>query len=402
VPDTLRDDIMSAMNTSGDATSNEPTTPVSTPSGDTSQQTPSGDTSSSTTSVPELGTPGEQHPSGDGRVRDALGRFARSETDPQPKPTPAPKPDANIKLDPAAKVAADKAAADKAQQDKNASALRAPQALSATEREHWASTPRPIQEAILRREQQVNTVLQNSAGARQFTEMMTNVVNPFLPMIQSTGANPFEFMHGMLQAAALLRSGTAGDKANFIAHLVKQHAIDIQMLDSALAGQPQQQPQGGANGVDPALIDRLVQQRMAPMQQFVSQFEQARQQSMERLQHETVNEMETFANDAQNEFFPYVRDIMADLIEAAGKRGQDMSFAQAYQAACQLHPEIAKVSQQRQAASIARQQHEAAQRARGASVGVRSNPGAGGSGVVAPQDDSLRGAIAAAIAQHQH
>src|SRR5882672_724598 len=403
--DDLRADLAAAIETSAASTNEAKPVAESTPAvvaeiPDLSKGLP--EPKEAAVETPEVGAPGEAHPSGDGRTRDAQGRFAKAAEKAEAAPVvpaAAPKAGPDGKT-PALDPAAVKAAADAAQAAKNASVLRAPQSLNAGEREHWATTPKAVQEAFIRREQQVNEVLQKTAGARQFTETMTQVVNPFLPMIQSTGANPFEFIHGMLQAASILRSGTAQDKAGFIAHLINQHAVSIDLLDQIVSGQVQPTQQGQQGGVDPALIQQMVAQQVAPFQQMMQQVEQQRNQNFTRLQGETNNEMETFAADPKNEFFNEVRGLMANLIEMELKEGRDMGFQEAYQAACLLHPDVKGVTLSRQKSQIAQQQHAAAQKAKAASGSLTGSPGGGSS--IEASDGSLRGDLMAAISQHQH
>lgn len=343
--------------------------------------------------APEVGTPGEKHPSNDGRVRDAAGRFTT-------KPTAAPlagpdgKTPAALPGD-AAKQAADAAA--KAQQDANRGALgRAPQSWTPGAREAWAQVPEAARAEIMRREGEVQKAFQQMSGARNFTEQMTAVVNPHLSMIQSTGANPFEFIGGVLQAASILRGGTSQDKAGFVAHLIKQHGVDIAMLDSVLAGQPVPQAQGG--GVDQAAIARLVQQHMAPVQQFMGTFQARQQEHMQRLESEVMSEIDRFAADTKNEFYEDVKGIMADLTEVAARNGRDLPMAEAYKQACLLHPGIEPVMIQRQSQTAANAANERARKAKAASVGIHGAPGGTVGGSVTPKTDSLRDTIAAQFA----
>ncbi|MGH8676445.1 MAG: hypothetical protein ACREVG_19320, partial [Burkholderiales bacterium] len=380
--DDLRADIESAIESAEapqgapEASQGAPEAPQGAP------EAPAGDVGTS-----EAPPVGEAPPRGDGRTRDVRGRFSRSE------PTPAP-PLAPVLGQDVAQATVQ--AANAAAQAANAAAIRAPQSLNATEREHWSSAPREIQDAFVRREREVNQVLQQSAGARQFTEAMTEVVNPYLGMIQSAGANPFEFISGMLQAASVLRGGTAAEKATFLAHIIHQHGVSVEMLDQALVGQAPQSPQTG--GFDPTEVTRIVQQQMAPVQRFFNQIEQQRSANLQRLQAETTSEMDAFAADPKNEFFNDVRGLMANLTEQAARENIDLSFKDAYEAACLLHPSVKGATLARQRTNVAQEQHIRAQKAKAASASLTGNPGGGSSMDVS--DGSLRGDLVAAMNLH--
>ena len=72
--------------------------------------------------------------------------------------------------------------------------------------------------------------------------------------------------------------------------------------------------------------------------------------------------------------FADVREDMADLMEVAQRRGRELSLDAAYQQASAMHPEIAKIVAQREAAKRAARTPEATARARNAASSVRSSP----------------------------
>jgi hypothetical protein len=86
---------------------------------------------------------------------------------------------------------------------------------------------------------------------------------------------------------------------------------------------------------------------------------------------------------------------MADLIEAEARRGKALTYQEAYEQACWLHPDLRKAMIQRQQAQAAGAAQNAAAKARAAAVSVSGAPA-----LAAPsagQDLSLRDTISAAI-----
>jgi hypothetical protein len=343
---------------------------------------------------------------GSDRPRHPDGRFAPKAAAAEPKAAPEPPP-APTKAQPTAAdaAAAAKKAADEATNATQRQALRPPQSLKPQEREAWSKADPVLQEAFVRREREVQQALQTSAGARQFTQRMTEVLNPYLPLIQANGGDPFRYVGNLLHAANALTHGAPQFKAQVVAELVRQFGVDIEMLDAALAGLPVPERSAGAP-VQQLLpqVQQIVQQQLAPVQQFIGQIAQQRQQAYQRAYEAEVNALEKFASDPQHEFLDDVRDIMADLIEVAAQRGIDLSYEDAYRQACQLHPDVRKVIMSRnsntQTQNAAQQMTLAAQRAKSAAVSVSGAPATGvpGNAPAASPAMDLRASIEAAIA----
>jgi len=230
--------------------------------------------------------------------------------------------------------------------------------------------------------------MQETAQARQVFSYLQNLESRFGHAIQAEGAkNVIEAAENLMGVATKLRFGTAGEKASLIANYVRHYGIDIQMLDNALAGLPPvpagAQAQGPAGGQfqDPR-VDQLLQQ-----------IETAKRQREEQALYTAVSEVETFGSD--KEFFADVRDTMADLLEVASRRGLDLTLQDAYDRACLMNPDIAKVIEARRAAQAGGNRMRSTQAARHAASSVRGTP----SSVSTSQPGDLRGAIESAIEQ---
>lgn len=262
--------------------------------------------------------------------------------------------------------------------------LKPPVSWKPAVREKWSTLPPDVQAEISRRETEIQRGLSQAANARKFTEEFFRVVNPYETLIRAQNSTPLAAVSNLMNTAARLSLGTPAQKAQVIAEIIQNYAVDIQTLDSVLAGQAV--PDEGAK------ISQLIQQQLAPVQQFMQQIGQARAQRQQRMTAQIDSEIEQFASEA--DFFEDVRLDMADILDMAAKRGQEMSLDEAYARAVALNPDIAKIVSQRMAA---RQQQgtsqEAVQRARLAASSVRGSPPAAGA---KGTPDSIRGALEAA------
>ena len=239
-----------------------------------------------------------------------------------------------------------KAGVDEEHQRETAAAAvdaKAPASWTPKAREAWAKVPPEAQAQIAKRESEVTQVLQTSATARKGMEQLNQTLAPFKDsMIQAGYADPFTAISGLLSTEKTLRTGTGQEKAFQVANLIKQFGVDIGMLDSLLAGQPVQASQNND-------LEALINQRLEPVNQFLSQQKQMQQQEEYRQQQEAVQSVQAFGQEA--EFLNDVRMDMADLMDAAAARGQQMSIKKAYDMACSLNPEISEMLASRKAAA---------------------------------------------------
>jgi hypothetical protein len=315
--------------------------------------------------------------------RDEKGRFKNKEPKPEvaPEATAAPT-DATQGIQPGPKS-----------EPKATPQERAPASWRPDVREHWGKLPAEVRAEVARREREMQSTLQETAEARRFTEQLQNVIRPYEMFIKAENSNPLQAIDNLMSTAAKLRTGTAPELAQLVAGMVKQFGVGrfgqgfIESLDSALAGEVPR--------VDPVQnqVQQALQQQLAPVQQFMSQFQQAQAVQQQRMQQEAVGEVQTFLERA--EFGEDVREEMADILEVAQRRGRDLSLQDAYKQACLVNPRVRSVLEQRAKARGAQQLTGAAQKARSAAVSVSGAPTIAG-----PKSDptDVRSAIEAAIA----
>ena len=259
-------------------------------------------------------------------------------------------------------------------------------------REHWGTLPEPVRAEIQRRETEVARTLQETAEARKTAEAVMKTIEPYQAFIKAENSNPLQAIDNLMSTAARLRTGTAPELAQLVAGIVNQFGTGrfgngfIEMLDSALAGQtPKQDPQQLA-------MEQVLNQRLAPVQQMLTQFQQAQIQQQQQATQAAQTEVQSFIERA--EFGNDVREDMADIIEAAQRRGQNISLQDAYKKACLMNDSVRAVISQRAKARGAQQTTQAAQKARSAAVQVS---GSAPMGALRQESTDVRTAIEAAI-----
>jgi hypothetical protein len=309
---------------------------------------------------------------GDGRVRDSSGRFA-------PKTGDAP-------------VQAPTAAQAPATQEGQAFTpapqppeLKAPASWTPQARERWAALDPEVRAEVHRREGELQTVLQRSASARQFTEAFEQVMRPYEVFIRQENSNPLQAVQNMMQTAATMRVGTAQQKAETVAGIIRNFGVDIEQLDSLLAGQLP--PQGSQRQQE--FRDPRFDQFLAAQQALIQQNESRQMQTIHQ-------EVQAFASG--HEFYADVQPIMADLMAIRAKQGQALDLEGAYKLACGMHEGVAATIAQRAASSQNAGQSQAVLRAKRAAASVKGDP-TPHTGATVPKDDSVRSSIEAAIQQ---
>ena len=265
---------------------------------------------------------------------------------------------------------------------------RAPQSWKPAQKAKWDKIDPDVRQEIIRREREVTRTLSDSAAQRKFVQGFQEALKPFAPRFQSAGIPPAQAIQSLLHVDRVLATAPAGERAVMMAKLIKDYGIDIGMLDTALTGVNPAQ-------TDPeAVIDRIVAQRMAPVQQML---EGQRQQTEAQRQAEfqqTVSQVEAMSNDPKYPLMDLVREDMADIIEINSRRGVDVSLVDAYNRAVNMNPEARTQMEAMASSTKAQQANSKAQRALGASLSVSGSPAALRTNV--PATD-LRGTLEAAM-----
>lgn len=241
-----------------------------------------------------------------------------------------------------------------------------PQSWKAAEKAKWGELDIGVRQEVMRRERQVTQVLNESAQARGFVNEFVQTVQPYMARIQAIGHQPLQAVNELLKADYILSSAPAPQRAKFMAQLIQDYAIDIQQLDAALSGQ--------TSTVDPtqAKLDELLEQRLAPLNQFIQTQRQQAEAVAEQNRASALTEVQKMAADTENyPYFAQVRESMADWIEFAQKKNMHIDLKTAYNKAVMSDPELSRLVATQQQATV---QAAQAQRARNASVSVSGAP----------------------------
>jgi len=247
-----------------------------------------------------------------------------------------------------------------------------------------------VQAEILRREAEIARGLSESTNSRKFQEEFTRTVAPYQSVIAAEGGNAMKFVNDLMVTAASLYHGTSAQKVNVVAGLIKNFGVNLEELDQVLAtNKPLMTNASAAPNDVSALVRAEIQRNLAPILR-------GQQMSEQEAQQQVSQELESFSSDPNNEFFDDVRETMADLLEVAARRGQKMDLSTAYNRATMMHPDIAKVIEDRNLRKRATEVSATAQAARRKSVSV---VGAPAKAAEEAKPETLRGDIEAAIAQ---
>lgn len=273
---------------------------------------------------------------------------------------------------------------------------KAPGTWTPAAREHWNSLPEGVRDEVIKREREVSRAMTQSSSARKFVGEFNQIIAPHIAQIQAEGGNPLSTIQGMFNVGTMLRTGAPQSKAELLANLCKQFGVDLEMLDQSLdkvyngaGGQSQRQPQG----VDPAHLQRLVNQAVAPVLQPLVQNQR---QLLQQIEQEVDGELSDFAS--KHEFYEDVKQDMADIVEMANRRGMNMTLTEAYERATLLSAPVRAVMEQRKAASASQQAHAVAQQAKAGAFGITPSANTGVTNL--PAGDSIRDCLERSMTHH--
>lgn len=240
----------------------------------------------------------------------------------------------------------------------------APVGLSLESREAWKDVPAAVKADIVKRE---NDYANGIAKHRQATERvqgMDRALQPYQQYLQMNGGAG-ETIKTLLQTGSSLQMGSPQQKAQVVANLIQQFGVDIKSLDSMLVGEAP-----SAESQQQNQMEQMFNQRLAPMQQQLQQYQQRDQYQAQQAQGQVAQEVNQFGSS--NEFYNDVRADMADLLDMAANRGREMSMQEAYNLACNNHPQISKIMSGRTSQNTVNQKRKAASSIQGSPGGSMS------------------------------
>jgi hypothetical protein len=264
---------------------------------------------------------------------------------------------------------------------------QAPASWKGDAKQLWKELPIAARQEVMRRERDTLKVLQDTALDRRKVQEITQVIQPHMERIAANyEGNPLVAINNLLQADRVLSSGTPLNKAQMVANIIQNFGIDLVTLDNLLSGQPLP-----AEVQQRSEVERLVEERLRPVMDFVGQQQARQQQVVQQTQAQIAETVEIMAADTTK--YPYFEDVrmdMADIIEMHTKRGVDLSLEEAYNRAVRMNGHTAAAVETRQstqaATQTALQAHQEAQRAKGAAVSIAGSPSTTSGPTVDPTD----------------
>ncbi len=240
----------------------------------------------------------------------------------------------------------------------------APQGLSLEAREAWSDVPDSVKADIVKRENDYARGIEKHRANTQRVQAMDKSLQPYSQLFAMNGGAG-NTLPGLLQTASQLQMGSAPQKAAAVANIIKQFGVDIKTLDNMLVGEaPSQEVQ------QQSAVQEQIQQAIAPYQQHMAQIQQQQQAQAQQAQQVVASEVSNFGS--QHEFYNDVRMEMADLMDMAANRGRQMTMEEAYNTACQSHPQIANIMKNRVSQQSVQQKRQAATSIHGTSGGSMS------------------------------
>lgn len=218
--------------------------------------------------------------------------------------------------------------------------VKPPGGLTATLREKWGTVPREFQQYWADRERDMAVKLQETADARKGWKEFADVAAPYEATLRQYNITAVAHAKELFNLSHMLYSGTPQVKADVLARLIHQFQPDPQALAQYLG----QRPQGQAPTPAPQPVNVREE-----MEKLLKERDEATKQA------EGTSAWEKFSADPANEFVTDVQALMGKILDAELVSGDTYPelFKNAYDLACQQHPDVKTALAQRTPAPAA-------------------------------------------------
>src|SRR5881394_212083 len=258
-------------------------------------------------------------------------------------------------------------------------AERVPDTWRPEAKEKWAAVDPVVRAEIAKRESDVAQFVKEVSPSFNIAKQVTTIMQPYLPMLQRYGVDPFQHLSGLLQAHTQIVFGDPQTKAQMFRNLANQVGIDL----SVLASDPNSAAQ--ANNQQLGYI-RALEERVAQMERGVTGVTSTIQEAREA---ELSQGIMAFASDTEKHpFFWEVAE--SGEIKALIDSGAARTLNDAYELAVLKNP----VTRAKQLALDSKAAAEAAARTNAvkttaARKATSANVKSRGSGRLAPVEESI-------------
>jgi hypothetical protein len=220
---------------------------------------------------------------------------------------------------------------------------KAPASWTPAAREGWAELSDAVKQQVAKREHEIDKALNEGAEHRKTGAAFQGIADRYAQVFAAEGApDPITGIEELIKTVTTLRMGSAEQKAQKVAGFIAHYGIDVPMLDDILSGNP------AAPAADDPLT-KMLNERLKPVDNLLARMDETARNSQFQKNQDAINEVMTFKQDPAHEFYDDVKNDMADMVEMAEKRGVIMPLQEAYDKACALNPEIAKIVTKRDA-----------------------------------------------------
>lgn len=304
---------------------------------------------------------------GDGRARDASGRFV-------PKESAEPAPSV---VEPAKVEAPTAEAIQTPEPAPVVQPVEAPARWTEAEKAEFAKWPPEAQRAVLERhramEADYTRKTQEAAETRKSIEPVIGEVQRLNPLLQQMGMTPQQFIAESGAVAHNLLSGNPTDRANAIAYLVQHRQVPMPELLNAL-GIPL--PHAGEGEQPNPAFTQLHQQVTTLQQQLRQMGEQSAQQERQRAQAEfdALGQAKDESGQLKFPHFGRVSQTMIQLVASGQVQTWDDAYVKSVRLDDDLYKQTVDTERQRVAADAEKQRLEAVEKARKAQP-VKSSDG---------------------------
>lgn len=271
-----------------------------------------------------------EKPSGD-RARGPDGKFVAKEAAAQEALADKTETPPAVEAKPAAPAEAEKPSAPADQAEK---VLIPKTWQNDKRRDLFIKAPPEVQRALAEREAETE---QGVAKLQQRYSQYEQLVSPIRQQLAIEGRSPEQYLGALMAADNMLRT----NPMHGIAQIARMYGVDL----GAVTQQAPQQDMGNP--------------LHAELMTLKQQLEEIKAQPIKMAEAEAGQQIEQFAADPANRFFPQVRALMSSILQS----GAATSLKDAYELATSAHPEIRKTLEAEKAAQAQAAQAEAAKRA---------------------------------------
>ncbi len=188
-------------------------------------------------------------------------------------------------------------------------------------KEAWATVPPVVKEELRKREADISSYVERVKQPVAVGEKLTGIMQPYLPMFEKMGVDPWHNIGAMLQVQERMAFGSPEQKLAMFQELANQAGIKFE--GGQLSAQPNAQDQ----------YVRQLEQRLSKLEGGVNQVTSTVQ---EARQKELMDNVTTFANDKAHPHFFAVTDRITHLITT----GAAKTLQEAYDLAILADPVI--------------------------------------------------------------